>query len=722
MEEKTCLYRRWGDLLFALLALVIILTVLFWGSSVGLSNNGDFGRVMNASSLMRTETRASFVFVDEFEIQVVESSLFSNVARVLFSTEGLRDYPSIHVLLVRLSVAANLALNHLTGVSLSLYRLGVLGAMTALLYVGLIFALFRQLKWKNIWAEIAVKAALLVMLCDIGYIAYFNSFYSESVQILGFLMILIFGIRLLKGQGSLGDFIGLTLAAVLFGWSKLINLPMGILLILAFGAIFLLRHYGARFAVLKTCGVGFLGILVLLGVYFSIPKWMDFDTNYNSVFYSIVKDVEEEEAIRRLEALGLSGEMAVFSSTNIYVRGVRASFREAGFEEEFREIISKFGLLRFYLGHPGLLWENIEMSLAHSGQIRPWYMSNYPAEYGRFVLSNQFATWTNLRSALAFDTAYGNLMLWAGLFALFGTAPLTNLEGRKRLWAKLLALGAFFGAGVYALVIQMIANGEGDLAKHLFVYVQFVDLIVGLLVAGLLYSVACLVETKRIEPMLRAFPLALALLVLLTPLLNSAVRTPRHVVPLEDAQVGDLVQLGSYGGQELRWLVVAVGEESKTLFAMDNVSYLAFDSGNRNDWTHSELRVWLNTVFLYEAFADTSDIMPFHRPIFLSAVNDYRREAGDRELYTFHIPRYAARGLERAYREYVIDRVQLPDIAMAAHLLVWGGNIGGGFWLETPFYANGEMMRYVSRDRYILMRDALELAGVRPVIEVSRGR
>jgi len=732
MERVIGLYRRWGDVLFALFALIIVLMVLFWGTPVGLSDNADFSRVMDAASLSRGTAAHAFVFVDTFEIRVEEGSLLSNVSRILFSADGLDAYPSIHVFFVRLSVAANLVLNRIIGAPLTVYRLGILGAATALAYVGLIFALFRQLKWDNIWAEIVVKSVLLVILCDIGYISYFNSLYSESIQILAFLMILIFAIRLLVGRGktnlnqcdlptargTLWDFIWFALSAVLFGWSKFINLPISVLLILAFGAIFLIRNRAKRPTILKTCGVGLAGVLILVGVYVSIPDWMDFDTNYNSVFFGIVKDVDEEEAVRHLEALGLSAEMAEFSSTNAYVSDARARFYELGFEEEFQSV-TKFGLLWFYVRHPGLLMDNLAMSIAHSGQIRPWYLSNYPPDYGRFVLSNRFSIWTHMRSTLAFDTVYGNLILWAGLVTLFITALKDKFDPEQKKWVIWITLAAFLGSGAYALGIQMVANGEGDLAKHMFVYAQFVDVIFALLIAWLVYSVARLIETKRIDIAWRALPALLAIAVLLTPIFVSAVRTPRHVASLHDAQVGDLVQHGSYQGRELRWLVVEQTENTTTLFAMNPVAHLAFCSENRNDWTNSEIRYWLNTVFLTEALSD-SDVLPRERPVFLSVAAGYRSEAGDRELYTFHIPRYAARGLDRAYREYVVDHVRLPDIALASRLLVQGGNIGGGFWLETPLYRNVEMVRYVSADRYILMKDAFEPAGVRPVIEIAR--
>ena len=44
-------YRRYCGVVFCFAALLIVLLVLFGGSETGLSNNGDFVRVMRAASL-----------------------------------------------------------------------------------------------------------------------------------------------------------------------------------------------------------------------------------------------------------------------------------------------------------------------------------------------------------------------------------------------------------------------------------------------------------------------------------------------------------------------------------------------------------------------------------------------------------------------------------------------------------------------------------------------
>ena len=59
MSRREALWRRWGSLLLALAAFAITAATLFARGGIGLSDNGDFYRVMTASSLAPERTWAS---------------------------------------------------------------------------------------------------------------------------------------------------------------------------------------------------------------------------------------------------------------------------------------------------------------------------------------------------------------------------------------------------------------------------------------------------------------------------------------------------------------------------------------------------------------------------------------------------------------------------------------------------------------------------------------
>ncbi|MCL2217046.1 MAG: hypothetical protein FWB91_08525 [Defluviitaleaceae bacterium] len=712
------LYRRFGNVLFAVSALLLMLGILFAGHNVGMSDQGDFVRVMNASSLSHRVHERAFIFVDSYVINLEDASFFSNLTRIMFSPEGVGSYPSIHILLVRVSVAMNLVLNFILGQPLDIYRIGILGAMTAALYAGLLFWLFCQIKLKNPFLDAAAKLFIIFIACDVGYIAYFNSFYSESVQILAFCMIIVAAMRIFRGKTGLWDFGLLVVAAVVYGWSKFVNLPIAILIILAFAIILGLAKKATW---LKLGFVAFAGILTLLLVYAAIPDWMDIDTNFNSVFFGVVKDVDDATARTHLEFLGLNPEMARFASQNRYVAGVAQEFLDLSFEEEFLQL-SKLDLLWFYIQHPGRLWDGIRMSISHSGLIRPWYIGNYYSE--RMVLTSRFSGWTWLRARLAFDTMLGNAALWLAFFA----AALTFVKEKGK-WPVLIVLAAVFGTGAYSAAISIIANGEADLAKHMFKYVQIMDMIFVVLI---FYLISGMRRLRRFcamtEPIfngnvykLAPVGAALCIVILFIPMGAIFVQwaRPVRVTDLHGAKIGDVVSVGYFNGEPMRWLIVDENEHLQTLMAVENIVYRAFDESNSNFWVESGLREWLNGEFLREAFGAVAPVLS-SRELILSVRSVEYAEYGDRDFYAFHVPAYAFRGRERAFRKIVYDYVRLPDGEVMERLMEMGRPVRGGYWLEIPRFLCGEMTRYVSRDGFILLQDAERTAGVRPVIEVER--
>jgi len=723
------IYRKWSNILLAVLALGIMLSVLLLGNGVGMSDQSDFGRVMDASSLTHYVHDRAFVFIDRYTIIVEEGSLLGNAWRIMFSDEGIENYPSIHLLFVRLSVVANLVLNRAIAAPLDIYRIGILGAMTAMAYAALIYWLFRQINLKNPVLDALTKLVILFFVLDIGYVAYFNSFFSESIQILAFMMMIISAMRISRGYTSPLSFALLALASLVFGWSKFVNIPIAFVMIAAFAVIVVLAA-DAEHRLRRAIAVGIIALVALVPlvlVYRAIPDWMEIDTNYNSVFFGIIKDVDDDTARTHLTALGLSSEMAQFASTNRYVDGVALAFRDMGFEDEFKQI-SKLNLLWFYMRHPTLLWDNIQMSIAHSGMIQPWYIANYGPSHDaeRLTLSGRFGGWSWLRVRMGFDTLWGNAILWL----VFAVSLLVTPFGQKSRWPGKILLLAILGSAAYSLVVQMIANGEADLAKHMFVYIQFADLAFATIIVGLLVYID---ENPRVlklseQAAYRDFPRFILPVVctalLAVPIAVSILRAtiPNDITIMADASTGDIVHFGHYGGEHLLWLVVEDTDDTMTLLALENVANAAFDSGNSSFWPDSDIRKWLNSYFLHAAFDDTYRIIYSERDLILSIRTREMATSGDRDFYAFHIPRYAFRGADRAYSMLATDMVRLPGADTMQQMLDLGlgYRIRGGFWLEIPRFLDGEMPRYVTGHGQITMRDAMNVGGVRPVITITR--
>lgn len=715
-------YDRFGPFLLAALAAVIMALVLFSGGGAGLSNNGDFGRVLSTNSLDYAESTGSFAYEDTFRMVFQGDSAGEKLWNLLFNLDNTAAYPSIHLVFVRASLAGNLALNVLTGQSLDTYHIQVLGLIYLLCYAGLLLLLFRSFKLPSLWCDLLVKLAVLFVLCDEGYITYFNSLYSEPVQMLGLLAMAAFGLRLLSRRGSPGWNAGwYFLSCVVYGWSKFINLPAAALCALGMGAVLFLR---AEKKYRKwLCGGAAACVAVLGAVYLSLPGWMDYETNYNAVFYGVLKDTTPEQTEQYLSDLGLPDYMAEYANSNYYMDRVAPARESEQFRADFSQV-SKFDLLFFYLSHPGYYLEKLDVAMAHTGFIRPYYLSNLDGTHPRLTFAGRFGGWSWLRSQLPVNTwLAAGLITAAGCRALWQAAAGRKGAGRDKRSAALLVL-TLLGAMAYQFLIPTVTNGEGDLAKHMFAFAQFIDLLLLLLLAWLGYRLSVPDRVRRPAAVLAGGTAGALCLLLAVP---AGISLVRERLPHDNLEAGAYVQLGVWEGEPLLWQAVERQEDgSWLLLAAEAVDSRPFDQDGdlgSSRWSDSDLRAWLNGDFLTSAFDQSEQEMLVtgsHR-VLLSIADRSLADSGFNDFFAFHVPAYSDRGMEEAVAMDCTDAVRLPDIGLMASLSRAGLLSGPPCWMDTPYFNNGSMVRILGADGYFYMRDAADQWGVRPVVTLAAG-
>ena len=702
------LYRKWCGPLFGVLALVIILCVLFAGDGIGLSNNGDFVRVMNASSLAFGARIPSHTYADTFVINLSRGSAPENVLAILFGTAGLRAYPSVHVIVVRLSVVLNLVLNKLMGWEMNTWHIQVLGVMHTLLYAAGIGFLLSQFRLRRVWQDALVKAAALVVLCDIGYVAYFNSLYGEGLEHIALIWCAAMLVRVLNRTPTAWDALWCALCAVVYGWAKFFNIPLAILALIVMEGIVLIRS-GKRQALVFGGGA----LALLMAVWAVVPGWMDIETNYNAVFYGVVRNVDRETAESYLADLGLSTELADYQDTNYYLSGVLTSLEARGLRDE-AESVSKADLLRFYLTHPGRLWEQTNLTALHTGLVRPYYLANHGEGYPLMTYSARMSLWGSLRDRLAFDTLWGAFAVTAAAIAM---AVSVWRKRVKPVWLALPLL-ALLGGLCFAYLMPVMLNGEGDFAKHMFAYVELTDL---LLLAVLALSLDQAGRGRQGGLLCPAIGLALAAALAVPSLWSAAAGALRDSRSHAALEPGAYVTLGSYEGRPLTWLVAEERTDGFTLLCADEAIAMPFDGEGKNDWASSSLRRWLNGEFL-DGFApeELELLITGENPVILPDHLRSIAERGDLDFACSHIAVLADRVWDRAYQATVTDTVTLPGIDLAARLAREGRDLAGRpWWLETPYCPSATMARYVGADGHIYFGDTTAARTVRPTVVIG---
>lgn len=699
------LYNKWGSLLLAGLALLILLTTLFGGETIGLSDNGDYARIMPAHHIAHFPQPHAFVFTPRFLIETQAGSTAARLKELLLSTAHLDFYPSIQHLFVRIAVVTAFLFGSLSGDG-SVFSIGYLGVLYSVLYALVLWALFSAFRLRNIWADLAGKLAALIVLCDVGYSAYFNSFYSEPVQMIAFLAMAVCLLRVLTGGRPARAYLLFCLSAVLFGWSKFANIPVSALCVICVGVPLMVSGSARDRARLIPAAAASLAVLCAITV--SVPAWMSRDTDYNAVFYGALKDVPEEAARAYADELGLA-DYADLAGTHAYLPNASAAIQTPEFQSAFH--VSKVRMTMFYLRHSGYFLKKLTTSVNSAGFVRPYYLSNYDSSHPRLTLSGRFSLWSSLRQASAFDTWWLNLAVSVAAAALLCTL----LRGRDhdKLWCACL-LVMLVGTLAYDLASPILCNGEADLAKHLFSFVQVTDL----LILFDLIAAIHLLGQKRARP-LAAAALAVLCVMLLYPTGRQAVSALRAAKAHDAIEPGSYVALGSADGNALVWLVSETNDGSATLIAADPVSNSAFSAANSNLWTDSDLRAWLNGPFLQSFTAEELEhVLTTRNRFVLSESNHALTQDGSHPFFAFHTPRQAARGEDTAYAAYAEDTVRLPELSDVCGAMRLGCRISP-CWLETPYDSNGQMVRILSPDGYLYMRDAEAAYGVVPCLTVS---
>ena len=273
------------------------------------------------------------------------------------------------------------------------------------------------------------------------------------------------------------------------------------------------------------------------------------------------------------------------------------------FKADFSQV-SKFDLLFFYLSHPGYYLEKLDVAMAHTGFIRPYYLSNLDATHPRLTFAGRFGGWSWLRGQLPVNT-------WLAAGAHHGGGLLGPVagrggpEGRGQGQALRRPPGAHC-AGLHGLPVpdahgHQRRGGPGQAHVRLRpVHRPAAPLGAGLAGVPAFHGRAGAPPRRRAGGEHRR---CASLLLLAVPAGISLIRAQ---LPHNTLETGAYVQLGAWEGKPLLWQAAEQQEDGTwLLLAAEPVDQRAFDQDGdfgSSRWSDSDLRAWLNGDFLTAAF------------------------------------------------------------------------------------------------------------------------
>jgi hypothetical protein len=243
-------------------------------------------------------------------------------------------------------------------------------AFARLLYVTRNFAMYR-----------AVWALMLLVLTDVGYVAYWNSLYTEPASCLWFLFLLAESIHLCGSeQISMGPVLRWNIFAVLWIMAKTQNAALCIPLA-AYDLRMVWRTFGQGGGGRRYVALGGAAAICVAGVvmYRSLLPAPRVSVLYDVIFFGVLP--ESEDARSDLKALGLDPSYARYSGTLPWSPGTGVA--DGTLVSALQANVSSFSLMEFYLRRPARMWRHLQSRLPIALSLRPEFCGNFDRSAGR---------------------------------------------------------------------------------------------------------------------------------------------------------------------------------------------------------------------------------------------------------------------------------------------------------------------------------------------------
>ncbi|MEP7337573.1 MAG: hypothetical protein ABI977_07490 [Acidobacteriota bacterium] len=446
-----------------LLVGLLVAVQLFWPPMIGLASNGDFERLMHWGKF-------EYVTIDSQE------KYFNWVNRDFRITQSpwtaWHGFGSSEVIFVKLSAIVGSLL-----IRGDQFDLRVIGVIHLLAFVAGLWLLMRGWRIAMRLSPLYLLPGILLIFCDIGYTAYFNSFYSEPASLIFLLAMVGAGLAITPLEHRRLGLVLFFLSAGLFIAAKPQNFALIPPLLLFCARLFQLYRKSHQRAVTVAFALALVAAPVALSL---IAPWYTNNGRYQSTFYGILKDSPDPAG--DLRDLGLDPKFAVLAGTTIFHSNLPLDIKSQEFQERFYRRINHFKIVRFYLTHPHRFLAKLKLTAQHGYSLR-LNLGNYEKASGlpARAESHRWSLWSDFKhrywpKPLWFFAGYCGLLLVAILKGYRRSSPPGRCwrEFCLMLWLMMLA----------GFVTPILGDGESDLMKHLFLFNALFDLSV-LLLSGL---------------------------------------------------------------------------------------------------------------------------------------------------------------------------------------------------------------------------------------------
>lgn len=690
-EKNSFLRQRGIPIIGAVIVFIACIMVLYAGDNVGLSDNGDFRRVLITNNIeYKDESDHYYLFKEDYRMLIDDESFGSAFISAWQTNTEEEIYKSPHFLFVKVSKTLNVMANAIAGKPLDEYNIFYLAILYIFMLAVAAWCIFTFFADSPLKIQIAVFLVFIFVFCDAGYLLYFNSFYGEPLQYVSLMMLIAIGMLIYK-RPSIPKAVLFFVALYFFAGAKLANIVYS--LIAALLAVFMIMMRKDKKYKISIVVLAVFCIANIVNLYTHIPDWMDRDTTYQAVFFGITKNSPDPE--KDLEELGVDGKYAPLAGTHAYMEADEypIDIKSEEFNKDFYEKVNKVDIALFYIKHPVRFVGELCHAIESSAYIRPPSVGN--SKTVPMELTDKYSGWSHTRVALKFlyepwfvfvlFIAVTLYMIFMNIFYIHNH-KVEEPERKYMICAlDLLILGLWIN-----LVLPILCNGQADIAKHMFLFTNCIDILVAI---GIVVLVSM--------PLRRSLIIAVGV----------AIFTGLFYLRIP----GKTLKFGQLNGEKLKWERVASLEDGTSLYiTKECVGYMSYDESS-NMWETSDVREWLNSSFLEEfSQADREKIVRTTNKNMLPFSHRGYAIDGDHAHYWNYTPGLVYDMGKSAYYNHTEDWVFMPTLSMLGEI-----SVNDEYWVMCPYTSNDYMARFMAKDGFILHTDVKNDKGVRAVIRIK---